>query len=99
MIAASAKLGCVAAGVDLGDEKYLAAVKYAEDVGLAFQIVDDILDYNEGRRELNSFLSFMSVEEATKYAIDLTRTGISAISPYDDGTFSKLAEYLIKREY
>lgn len=99
LISASAKLGCIAAGVLEGDEKYSAAIKYAEDVGLAFQIVDDILDYNEGKRELNSFLSFMSVEEATKYALDLTESGISAISTYDDGTFSELAEYLIKREY
>ena len=99
LISASAKLGCLAAGIDENDERCVSAIKYAENVGLAFQIIDDILDYNEGKRELNSFLSFMSVEEATKYALDLTETGISAISSYDDGTFSELAKYLIKREY
>ena len=99
LISASAKLGCIAAGVGENDEKYIAAIKYAENVGLAFQIIDDILDYNEGKRELNSFLSFMSPEDATKYALDLTESGISAIAPYDDGTFVELARYLIKREY
>jgi hypothetical protein len=41
----------------------------------------------------------MSLEDATKYALDLTESGISAIAPYDDGTFVELARYLIKREY
>ena len=99
LISASAKLGCLAAGIEEYDERCVSAIKYAENVGLAFQIIDDILDYNEGKRELNSFLSFMSVEEATKYALDLTGSGIDAISPYDDGTFTELAKYLIKREY
>ena len=99
LISASAKLGCLAAGIDENDERCISAIKYAENVGLAFQIIDDILDYNEGKRELNSFLSFMSVEEATNYALDLTESGINAISPYDDGTFSELAKYLIVREY
>lgn len=99
LITASAKLGCVAAGIFENDERYSAVVKYAENVGLAFQIVDDILDYNDGKRELNSFLSFMSVEDARQYAFDLTKSGISAIAPYDNGTFTELAKYLIIREY
>ena len=99
LISASAKLGCVAAGICENDERYSASIKYAESVGLAFQIVDDILDYQEGKRELNSFLSFMSVEEASKYALELTELGILAIAPYDDGVLTELAKYLIVREY
>ena len=99
LISASAKLGCIAAGISENDERYLCAVKYAENVGLAFQIIDDILDFEEGKRELNSFLSFMSVEEARKFAIELTSSGIEAISAYDDGTLTQLAEYLTVRKY
>ena len=99
LISASAKLGCIAAGVSENDERYICAVKYAENVGFAFQILDDILDYEEGKRELNSFLSFMSVEEARKYASELTISGIEAISKYDNGTLTKLAEYLTLRKY
>ena len=99
LIAASAKLGCLAAGISDNDEKYSATVKYAEDVGLAFQIIDDILDYQDGKTELNSFLSFMSLEEAKIYANKLTQNGISAIAPYDDGTLTELAHFLITREY
>lgn len=99
LISASAKLGCVAAGISNDDDKYYAAVKYAEDIGLAFQIMDDILDYQEGKKELNSFLSFMSVDEAKIYVNKLTQNGILAISPYDDGTLTELAHYLTAREY
>ena len=99
LISASAKLGCLAAGVYENDEKYQAAVKYAEDIGLAFQIIDDILDYQEGKIEINSFISFMSVDEAKEYASKLTRSGIESIREYDDGSLTELAHYLTVRNY
>ena len=99
LISASAKLGCLAAGILIDDEEYFATVKYAEDIGLAFQIIDDILDYKEGKRELNSFLTFMSLDDAKVYANKLTESGIEAIRPYDDGTLIELADYLTAREY
>lgn len=99
LISASAKLGCLAAGVLSNDEKYAAAIKYSENIGLAFQIIDDILDYKEGKREINSFLSFMTLNEALSYANELTESGIEAIKPFDDGTLTELARYLTTREY
>lgn len=99
LISASAQLGCLAAGIHEQDEKYVALVKYAQNVGLAFQIIDDVLDHKEGKREPNTFTYFMSLDEATKYAEDLTKTGIDSIASIDDGTLKSLAEYLIKREY
>lgn len=99
LISASAKLGCIASGVLENDDRYKAAVKYAENVGLAFQIIDDILDYRDGKSELNSFLAHLSIDDAKSKAEELTRTGIEAIAPYDDGTLSSLAEYLITRNY
>ena len=99
LISASAKLGCIASGVPENDDRYQAAVKYAENVGLAFQIIDDILDYRDGKSELNSFLAHLSIDDAKSKAEELTRSGIEAIAPYDDGTLSSLAEYLITRNY
>ena len=99
LISASVKLGCLAAGVDFEDEKYMAALKYAKNIGLAFQIIDDILDYQEGKIELNSFLSFMSLDEAKAYANELTKSGIEDILRYDDSTLVELANYLTAREY
>ena len=99
LISASAKLGCLAAGVYENDEKYQAAVKYAEDIGLAFQIIDDILDYQDGKIEINSFVSFMPVDEAKEYASKLTQSGIESIKNYDDGSLIELAHYLTVRDY
>lgn len=99
LISASAKLGCIAAGVYDNDERYHAAIKYAENVGLAFQIIDDILDYRDGKLELNSFLTHFNVDDAASKAKELTQKGIDAIKPFDDGTLSSLANYLITRNY
>ena len=99
LISASAKLGCLAAGIDESDKRYNSLIKYAENVGLAFQIIDDILDYDEDKIEANSFTSFMGLDEAKKYAKDLTQAGIDEVLSFDDGTLKSLAEYLIKREY
>ena len=99
LISASAKLGCIAAGVLEDDYRYNLAVKYAENIGLAFQIVDDLLDYKEGKLEDHSFISFMTYEEAIKYANDLTSEAIESIRRIDDGTLEELARYLTVREY
>ena len=99
LISASAKLGCIAADVGEADERYCSSEKYAESVGLAFQIIDDVLDYREGKSELNSFLAHMSEDEAISMANKLTIEGIDAIKPYDDGTLEELATYLITRNY
>lgn len=99
LISASAKLGCIAADIGEADERYCSSVKYAESVGLAFQIIDDVLDYREGKSELNSFLAHMSEDEAISMANKLTIEGIDAIKPYDDGTLEELATYLITRNY
>lgn len=99
LISACAKLGCIAADISSADDKYIAAVRYAEDIGLAFQIIDDILDYQEGRIELNSFISFMNVVKAKEYAAKLTQDAIDVIKNFDDGTLTELANYLTTREY
>lgn len=99
LISASAQLGCLAARIDENDERYNIVVKYAENLGLAFQIVDDLLDYKDGKIEENSFLSFMEYDDATRYATNLTNEAINIIKPIDNGTLEELARYLTVREY
>lgn len=99
LISASAQFACLAAGITEDDTKYQSSIKYAEDLGLAFQIIDDILDYKEGKIEENSFLSFMSYEQARQYAQNLTNSAIDSIHSIDDGTLVELAEFLTVREY
>lgn len=98
LILASAKLGCLSCHINENDPKYCAIMRYAENIGLAFQIIDDILDYKNGSHESHSFLAFMSLGHAQKYAVDLTEAAIEAIKPYDDGTLYELANYLTTRE-
>ena len=44
LIVAAARLGAIAAGVSVRDARMDAVTRYAEGVGLVFQIVDDVLD-------------------------------------------------------
>lgn len=100
LISASAALGCIAAGIDEQDRRYKAATEYAKSIGLAFQILDDLLEYEKGEVENNSFLSFMSENEARGYAKEITRKGCESIKEYDkNGTLVGLAEYLTTRKY
>lgn len=84
LISVSALLGCLAAGLSPDDEGTEAACRYAAKLGLAFQVVDDILDVTSGEAELgksvgsdaahekNTFLTYYSVKEASEYAAFLT---------------------------
>ena len=99
LISTAAKLGCLSANIPENDNRYNFAVSYAENLGLAFQIVDDMLDYKDGKIEDNSFLSFMSYESAENYAKECTAKAIESVSSFDDGTLTELAKYLTVREY
>ena len=111
MIRVSALLGCLAAGLDANDERTLAAMDYASDIGLAFQIIDDILDVTATAEELGksvggdaahdktTYMSFMTVEEARTLAASLTAHAVSRLSPYGTcGILCDLAEYLLERK-
>lgn len=112
LIRASAQLGVLAAGFDEDSEEMKAAVEYAERIGLAFQIVDDVLDATSSEDTLgksvggdstlckNTFLSFYSVEEAEGYAARLTAEAIDYIQKYrDHERLAALAEFLAVRKY
>ncbi len=111
LIGAAAVLGALAAGVDLTDPRMEDVVTYAEKIGLAFQIVDDILDQTGDAAELgknvgvdaehdkNTFLSFFSVDEAQFYADRLTEEAIAAIRKYKESdTLCTLASWLATRK-
>ena len=111
LISAAAVMGALAAGVDFQDGRMEDVVTYAENIGLAFQIVDDVLDRigdskelgknvgSDAANEKNTFLSFYSVDEAKFYAERLTREAIHAIQKYDDSeVLCALAEWLASRK-
>ncbi len=111
LISAAAVLGALAAGVSFSDPRMENVVTYAENIGLAFQIVDDILDKTGNAEELgknvgvdaehekNTFLSFYSVEEAQFYADTLTQKAIRAVENYPDSdALCALAHWLTTRK-
>ena len=97
LIKAACLLGAIASGHFTGSKEYSDAEKYAENIGLAFQIEDDILDMGTEDTK-TTFLSFMSQEEAVKKIKELTETAIDTISKYNNsGTLTELAVYLSTR--
>ena len=111
MIKVSAILGCLAAGIDADSEIVKDVKTYAEKIGFAFQIVDDVLDVVGNSAILGktvgsdkdngklTYMSFYSVEEAMALAKKLTNEAVEAISKYEGcDSLASLAEYLLKRD-
>ena len=110
LIRAAAKLGVIAAGGD--DAAMAAADTYGRGIGLAFQIVDDVLDAcgstetlgkpvgSDAKNEKSTFLSFMSADDALAYAARVTKEATDAIKGYPaSGTLISLSEWLLHRTY
>ncbi len=110
LIEAAVKMGCIFGGASKSDTDL--CVKYAKNIGLAFQIRDDILDVIGNEAELgkpigsdannmkNTFVSLMSLEAAEKQVEVYTESAKSAISVFGDKAenLCKLADYLAQRK-
>ena len=110
LIYAACILGYYAA-TDCPDEKVVAAIrKYADGVGLAFQIHDDLLDVRSdtatlgktvGSDEKNhkkTSLAFFSLEEAEQEEARLTKEATDAMKPFDGcESIVDLAEWMLTR--
>ena len=111
LMRASVLLGCHAAEItDESDPRCAAAIKYACGIGTAFQIIDDILDvegdpallgkatHADAAEGKTTFISFMSIPDARKYAKELTDSATEAIKSYDGSKeLIALAEFLLYR--
>lgn len=108
LISAACLLGCVAAGASAKQTE--AAEKFAYNLGIAFQIKDDILDVTGNSRELGkpigsdaennktTYVSLKGVEEAQKDVEKYTEKALSSLSEFDDSEFIEmLAAGLINR--
>lgn len=111
LICAAVKLGCLAAGVPLDDDRAVSVTQYAEKLGIAFQVVDDVLDVTSQPSVLGkstgkdlaegktTFLTYYTPEQAMKYAAGLTGEAVQAIGAYpENGVLRALAKYLLKRK-
>lgn len=112
LIKAAACLGALAGGVMPDEPRMQDAITYSESIGLAFQIVDDVLDVigtaeslgkNPGsdlRDNKSTYLSYYTVDEALSLAKELTERAVSAVEKYEpDGFLCTLATHLCNRRY
>jgi geranylgeranyl diphosphate synthase type II len=111
LIRVAAQLGVLAAGYGADSPEMEAAVGYAERIGLAFQVIDDILDVTstpeamgksvggDADHHKNTFLSFKTIPEAQAFAEDLTEEAVALVEPYAGSErLSALARYLAVRQ-
>lgn len=109
LIAVSLKLGALTAGAD--PEKLQSLTVYGEHLGLAFQIVDDLLDFqgsqakmgkktgkDAGRGKL-TFPTLIGAEKSEQRAAEMAQTAIDALEPFgeDAHTLKMLAQFVLQR--
>ncbi len=110
LISAACRMGCIAARAD--KPLLEAAEKYAEGLGMAFQIRDDILDVlgdsqklgkNVGMdsiRDKRNYVSLLGVEESQALVEEYTAQAEKALKafPGDSSFLRELAQSLARRE-
>lgn len=101
LIKAACEMGCVSASAD--EKKILAARSYGENIGIAFQIVDDILDVTSSDEQLgkpvgsdiennkSTYVSLLGIDECKKRVDKLTSDAIESLSVFD-GDINALKE-------
>ena len=112
MIEVSATLGCLAAGLSLDDPRTEAAKRFARGIGLAFQVVDDVLDVtadaallgkpigSDAENEKTTFLTYFTTDEALDYARAVTTEAKEALTGLPSSAIlQELADYLVSRDH
>ena len=109
LIKCAALLGCLCAGAD--EEKTSACIKYAEKIGHAFQVIDDILDVigdeeklgkpigSDSENNKSTYVSLLGLSESKKLAEALTADALTSIECFgEEAAFLKeLAVKLTER--
>lgn len=110
LLIASAILGCIAAGKD-DEETIKSATKYGYNLGLAFQIIDDILDITSNEATLGkpigsdekngktTFVSLYGLDKAFAIAAELSNAALDALDEIGGNTETlyELTNYLLDR--
>jgi farnesyl diphosphate synthase len=112
LLRASVMMGAACGSIDAAAERALA--EYGDAVGLAFQVVDDILDVTQASETLGktagkdldhlkpTYVSVLGLEAARRHAQDLRRQALAALSRSGlgpaVGLLAVLADKVVERE-
>lgn len=109
LIESACVMGCIAAGAD--KENINAASEFAQKIGLAFQIKDDILDVTSTLEKLgkmagsdaqngkSTYVTLLGVEECQKLVDKLTDEAMGALDIFENNdALIEYAKYLADRE-
>jgi len=112
LITASVVVGAIVGG---GSEEEISALRgYGDSIGLAFQIVDDVLDVVGDASKLGkstgadaqkgkvTFVTLFGVEGARRMAVEEVERAISHLSIFPEsraGALSAIARFVLEREY
>jgi geranylgeranyl diphosphate synthase type II len=108
LIGAASRIGCILGGAT--ETQIAAAEQYAADIGLAFQIRDDMLDIEgdpvllgksvgvDENRGKATFPALVGMDDCRKRIDVLTEDALLALSHFEDSAFLKqLTEELAQR--
>lgn len=110
LLEASMMVGAVLAGAT--EEEVAVIEQIASDVGLAFQIRDDILDetstletlgkpiHSDERNEKTTYVTLKGLEQATKDVEEISARGLNRLAelPYENEFLTELIKALVYRE-
>lgn len=111
LISAAAQIGAIIGGGN--EEEIEIAINYALNVGLAFQIIDDILDItgdeavlgkpigSDQSNDKTTLVSILGLEQARKTAKEMTDEALGLLSKYDGDSqnLKEITRYLLERKY
>ncbi len=111
LLEASVLTGAILAGASADTQQRLS--RYAQNIGLAFQIIDDILDITATQEELGktagkdikaqkaTYPSLLGIEVSRQQARALIDQAVEALSPFgqDALPLTAIANYIIERRY
>lgn len=110
LLTASVRMGAIAAGASAG--QLAALTRYGQHVGLAFQIVDDLLDVEQPSEELGktagkdaqqgkiTFPAVYGLAESHRRAQDEAARARAALDGFDEraAPLRELADYIVQRK-
>ncbi|QWV92274.1 polyprenyl synthetase family protein [Geomonas oryzisoli] len=110
LIRASVRCGAILGGAS--EEQFKSLTRYADAIGLAFQIADDILDVEGTTEELGkdagsdqargkaTYPALMGLEASKARAQELVQIALDALSSFDERAepLRAIASYIVKRK-